>query len=111
MDEARISPYTKEEGERALARLPLLQQFREEELSKRDSDPFQPQIDAMLKQWKKTGDPEDLLDLIGLGSGSTPSGDDVLVGMLVATAAFGETQLRHKLHSFEFRTQTHSVST
>ena len=37
------------------------------------------------------------VDLLGLGPGLTPSGDDLLCGMLVALHAVGETDLAHEL--------------
>lgn len=80
--------FSKEEVETALRRLPLLAQFIEEARRTRPPDPFQPQIEAILHRWQKTGDPNILLDLIGLGSGSTPSGDDALVGILAGISLF-----------------------
>ena len=62
--------------------LQILARFVEDARKSRDADPFQPQIDAILARWHESGDPEILLDLIGLGAGSTPSGDDVLIGIL-----------------------------
>lgn len=88
VDELRIKPHASEEGERALSRLPILKKLLEEEWAKRDLDPFRPEIDAILKRWKETGNSNVLLDLVGLGSGSTPSGDDVWVGMLAGFTAF-----------------------
>ncbi len=66
----------------ALRRLPPLAQLIEEARRTLPPDPFQPQIDAILRCWHESGEVEILLDLIGLGAGSTPSGDDVLVGIL-----------------------------
>ena len=54
----------------------------EQEWKEHPPDPFQPQIDAILRRWHESGEADILLDLIGLGVGSTPSGDDVLVGIL-----------------------------
>jgi hypothetical protein len=39
------------------------------------------------------------VDLLGLGPGLTPSGDDLLCGMLVALHAVGETDRAHALYA------------
>jgi hypothetical protein len=39
------------------------------------------------------------VDLLGLGPGLTPSGDDLLCGMLVALHAVGETDMAHALYA------------
>ncbi len=87
IDDLRIRPYTSEEAERALSRLPLLEQFLADAQASCPTDPFQSQIAAILARWQTSGDPSLLAGLIGLGSGSTPSGDDVLVGLLAGLAA------------------------
>jgi hypothetical protein len=38
--------------------------------------------DRILGEWQKTGDPAVLLDLVGRGPGTTPAGDDTLIGLL-----------------------------
>ena len=86
--ELRIAPYSPEEAERALSHLPLLERLLEEEAARRPADPFQPQIDAILERWRATGDPTVLAYLVGLGIGSTPSGDDLIVGLAAGLAAF-----------------------
>jgi len=88
VDELRIKPHASEEGERALSRLPILKKILAEERAKQDPDPFRSEIDGILNRWKKTGNFSMLLGLVGLGPGSTPSGDDVLVGMLAGFTAF-----------------------
>jgi hypothetical protein len=53
-------------------------------------DPFESEFDRafvrdrdrILAQWQETGDPDVLLDLIGRGPGTTPAGDDTLIGLL-----------------------------
>ena len=67
---------------------PILAHFVEEARNTHPPDPFQPQIDAILTHWHESKDPQVLLDLIGLGAGSTPSGDDVLVGILAGMSLF-----------------------
>jgi hypothetical protein len=89
--ELRIGPYTYEEAKRALSRVPLLEHFVEEEATRRPSDPFQLRIDAVREQWGATGDPSLLAALFGLGAGSTPSGDDILMGILAGLTAFAGT--------------------
>lgn len=109
--ELRIRPYTEDEAKRALARLPLLEQILGEERAKRESDPFQSQIDETLERWKEAGGPEVLQDLIGLGSGSTPSGDDVLVGMLAGLTAFEEVSDKAKARLASLCRGLHNVET
>jgi len=76
--------------EAAIARrdLPTLVRFVEEARKTRPPDPFQPQIDAILQRWHESNNPAVLLDLIGLGVGATPSGDDVLVGIIAGMSLF-----------------------
>lgn len=109
VDELRIEPHASEEGERALSRLPILKEILEEERAKRDLDPFRPEIDAILKGWKETGDSEVLLDLVGLGTGSTPSGDDVLVGMLAGFTAFERISDEAKTSLLDLRVTLHAA--
>jgi hypothetical protein len=87
VDDLRIAPYTPGEAELALSRLPLLEQFLERARPGRPSDPFQPEIDAILERWQATGDSSLLIGLVGLGIGSTPSGDDLLVGLAAGLTA------------------------
>jgi len=101
--ELKIKRYSSEEGERALCRLLILEQLLEEERAKRDPDPFRLEIDAILKRWKVTGDSKALLDLVGLGTGSTPGGDDVLVGVLAGYAAFERISDEAKASLFGLR--------
>ena len=61
---------------------PIIAKFVNEVRKTHPPDPFQEQIDAIVDRWHDTGDSRILLDLIGLGAGSTPSGDDVLVGII-----------------------------
>jgi hypothetical protein len=84
---AKIEPlclprFSNEEAKTALSRLPFLAQLIEEARRTLPPDPFQPQIDAILTRWHESNDPAGLPALIGLGAGATPSGDDVLVGIL-----------------------------
>ena len=88
VDDLRIESYTPEEVERALLRLPLLEQFLAEARACHSPDAFQSQIDAILERWQATGDSSLLTGLVGLGIGSTPSGDDLLVGLAAGLVAF-----------------------
>lgn len=53
-------------------------------------DPFESEFDRafvrdrdrILAEWQDTGDPKVLLQLIGRGPGTTPAGDDTLIGLL-----------------------------
>jgi len=80
-------------------------------------DPFQSEFDRtfvrdrdrILAEWQETGDPAMLLDLIGRGPGTTPAGDDTLIGLLAGlevlaavAPAVGRPLLqatRHMLHA------------
>jgi len=61
-----------------------------ERLLAETSDPFESEFDRtfvrdrdrILAQWQETSNPEVLLDLIGRGPGTTPAGDDTLIGLL-----------------------------
>ena len=61
---------------------PILARFVEQARKTHPPDPFQPQIDSIVEHWQTAADPKVLLGLIGVGAGSTSSGDDVLVGIL-----------------------------
>jgi len=111
VDELRIKTLASRDGERALSRLPVLNKLLEEERAKRDSDPFRPEIDAILKRWKGTGDSDVLLGLVGLGTGSTPAGDDVLVGMLAGFTAFERISNEAKTSLFGLRAARRAAET
>lgn len=64
------------------ARLPLLTRSLASTRGSPVSDPFEPQIAGAVAAWERGGDPIVLLDLVGLGGGSTPAGDDLLVGLI-----------------------------
>jgi len=78
----RIAPFSAEEAALAHGRARLLHQFVGELV-----DPFQEQIRAILERWHEPGDANVLLDLVGLGSGSTPAGDDVFTGIIAGLTA------------------------
>jgi len=104
VEHLRLPRISNEEAKIALSRLPLLAQFIVECRKTRSSDPFQPQIEAILRRWHESGEIDILLDLSGLGVGSTPSGDDVLVGILVGLSILEkvsrkEMQQLVRLHS------------
>ncbi|MCX6096520.1 MAG: DUF2877 domain-containing protein [Candidatus Bipolaricaulota bacterium] len=61
-----------------------------EQLLAETPDPFESEFDRafvrdrdrILAEWQETGAPEVLLELIGRGPGTTPAGDDTLIGLL-----------------------------
>ena len=55
-------------------------------------DPFSCRIRNALDAWAKAPSDRDLRELVGLGAGSTPAGDDVLVGILAGLRAFGRPE-------------------
>ena len=90
----------------AIARrnFPILTHFVEEARKEHPPDPFQPQIDAILRRWHESSEADILLDLIGLGAGATPSGDDVLVGIIAAMSLFEHVQDQAKETLAQLRT-------
>ena len=85
-------------------RFPVLVRFVEEAQKTHEPDPFQPEIDAIIERWHETGDLAVLLELIGLGAGSTPSGDDVLVGIIAGMTLFEGVDGRASETLFRLRT-------
>jgi len=88
IEELSLPRFSTEEISVAQRNFPILSQFMEEARKTHPPDPFQEQIDAILQRWHESKDPAILLELIGLGAGSTPSGDDVLVGLIAGMSVF-----------------------
>jgi len=84
VDALRIEPYAQHAVPCALDRLAGIRWTTEP-----TNALFGP-IDAVLDTWRTSGHIDDLASLIGLGPGSTPAGDDVLVGILAGLAAVGQ---------------------
>jgi len=114
----RITPYDRAQRRRMLEAIPALEVCRSEALSDR-SDPFQSRIDSALAGWRTTGEVCILPALIGLGSGSTPAGDDVLVGLLAGWTALERAEehaagdlavLRPVLSEMTFRRRTSAAA-
>jgi hypothetical protein len=97
----QITPHINESMSRARGRTSLLPSHLEEH-----RDPFEERIDGILREWREHGDPGALLDLIGLGSGSTPSGDDVLVGVVAGLTALGKSDAYRSIHAEEIGKRT-----
>ena len=81
-----------------------------EQLLAETPDPFESEFDRafvrdrdrILAHWNETGDPEVLLHLIGRGPGTTPAGDDTLIGLLAGLeviAAVAPVATRSSLHA------------
>lgn len=51
-------------------------------------DAFHRSINKILTEWEAGHEPHALLGLLGLGSGATPSGDDILVGFIAGLSVF-----------------------
>ncbi|HDL86105.1 MAG TPA: DUF2877 domain-containing protein [Candidatus Acetothermia bacterium] len=88
IEELSLPQFSVEEAAIAQRKFSLLARFVKESRKTRPPDPFQPQIDAILAGWRESKDPMVLLDLIGLGAGSTPTGDDVLLGIIAGMSLF-----------------------
>ena len=106
----RIMRWTQEEFAHVQERIPIIEQCLAKELATRVPDPFQPQINTILEHWRHSGSTDDLRGLIGLGTGSTPSGDDLIVGILAGFAALGMTTLTDALRTTAIRQRTHPIS-
>ncbi len=81
----------------------FLKQFVDKARKTPPPDPFQQQIDAILVRWHESGDPRMLFELIGLGAGATPSGDDVLVGIVAGLSLFESADDRVEEAMFQLR--------
>jgi len=90
IDELRVERYAQADAALVRARQPLLDQ----EPAERGKDPFESRIDGLLAGWRGTERPVNLADLVGLGTGSTPSGDDVLAGLLAGWTAVRDVEAR-----------------
>ncbi|MDD4903642.1 MAG: DUF2877 domain-containing protein, partial [Candidatus Bipolaricaulis sp.] len=76
----------------------------------RSVEAFEGEIRAVVAQWQTTGDPSLLANLVGLGSGSTPSGDDVLVGILAGLTALFDVSASARQHLEALREGLREVS-
>jgi len=88
IEELRLPHFSATNVAIARRNFPIIVKFVDEARKTHPPDPFQKEIDAVIARCHDTGDPGPLLDLIGLGAGSTPSGDDVLVGILAGMSLF-----------------------
>lgn len=111
-----VKPYTTAQLGTARSRLRLLEAALDTH-RKSTRDPFTRQIDRILATWTGEANSEVLAALVGLGPGSTPAGDDVLVGLLAGlrgrscrVTLDGELwQLRAVIHADLMRTTQSSV--
>ncbi len=83
-----LGPLRDEEVGTVHGRAPRLSAFLQRRRDHGTREPFGTQIAAVADSWQRSGDPGDLLELVGLGGGSTPSGDDLLVGLLAGLTLF-----------------------
>jgi hypothetical protein len=84
--ELRVTPYTTREIQRAADNRVILNRLLDERRP-RSVEAFEGEIRAVVAQWQTTGDADALPRLVGLGAGSTPAGDDVLVGIIAGLTA------------------------
>jgi len=87
LSEARVEPLVLEpltpaEARRVQDRLPIVADARVAAEAVGAIEPFEARLAAILAVWIRRDEPTVLLDLVGLGGGSTPAGDDLLVGLL-----------------------------
>jgi hypothetical protein len=93
-EDLRLPRFSAEGVAIAQRNLPTLARLLNEARKMHPPDPFQQEIEAILARWHESRDPGILLDLIGLGAGSTPSGDDVLVGILAGISILEDGDFR-----------------
>ncbi len=110
IEELSLPQFSAEEAVIAQRNLPVLVRFVEETRKTHPPDPFQPEIDAIIDRWHETGDPAVLLDLMGLGAGSTPSGDDVLLGIIAGTSLFEHTDDQAREGLAQLRARVHETA-
>jgi hypothetical protein len=72
-------------------RLAVVRRIVERSRRRLASDPFHPRVERILREWRSGSDSTLLMRLVGLGTGSTPGGDDVLVGLLAGLTALSKT--------------------
>ena len=89
-DEMRITGYNAGQARRAQSRYPFLRDVVDRARRRLGSDPFFEQIEGIIRGWWETRDSAALLALVGRGIGSTPSGDDVLIGIAAGLTACAE---------------------
>ncbi len=86
LEPLRIASYSLASAQTAADNRVILTRLLDERRP-RSVEAFEDEIRAVVAQWQTTGDPSLLANLVGLGSGSTPAGDDVLVGILAGLTA------------------------
>jgi hypothetical protein len=118
-DDLRIDPFTPDAADRARIRLPLLKQVLDRNTREPAIDPLRSKVDGILAAWRTADEVRILPNLIGLGTGSTPAGDDALGGLLAGWTALerGENQagrslavLRPVLSGMPLGSKTHIAS-
>ena len=107
----RLTPCLVERIDLTLRRLPTrVEHVLDDRL---ESIVLDDRIESIVARFKEDGRLDSLVELIGLGSGATPSGDDLLVGLMAALAAWEKrsrqarmlrTHLREKLPVIALRT-------
>jgi len=68
IEELSLPRFSQDEVATARSNFPILAQFVEEARKTHPLDPFQEQINEILRRWHESTDPAGLLDLIGLGA-------------------------------------------
>ena len=87
MRRLEIAPYTEDQCQTARSRLLILTEALEAAPEPSSSAALENAFREHLEVWKKSRKTEHLALLAGLGTGSTPAGDDFLVGILAAWSA------------------------
>jgi len=87
IESLEIEPYTAGQAHVARGRISLIEANAIRNADDSPEDPFKASILRILDERATFADPEALARLVGLGGGSTPAGDDVLVGLLAGLRA------------------------
>ncbi len=86
----RIDPFDDESAKAARIVAPCLLGMVRRLIMARNPvrEPADEPIEPILARWREFHNPASLSDLVGLGCGATPSGDDILVGLLMSLTAW-----------------------
>lgn len=106
----RIAPYSRQAAARARSRVAQLETPFGGEAFRGPSEPFASSLLAALAEWRTRRSPSALLSLVGLGSGSTPAGDDLLVGLLAGLTALRRAERQAARHLKTLRGPLSEVS-
>ena len=104
-----IQSWNQEEATHALHNKLLIGNSIETRKSSTKSIQIEADILTILVRGRLPDDAQILVELVGRGSGSTPAGDDVLLGMLAALSALSTSSHQSRLELAALQGELHSV--